>query len=91
MLVESNNIIPITKLQRELTKKVRELAVSGNPLYITKNNNLEAVMVSFEDYVFFHNLEDIFEKLEIKEVIDKRLKNYKPERNVSWNKVREDI
>ena len=34
MLVESEQIIPITRLQKELTKKVRELSDDGKALYI---------------------------------------------------------
>jgi len=90
MLLDSRQIIPITKLQKELTKKVRELSSSGEALYILKNNNMEAVMVPFEEYEFLRNLEDVFDQFEIKSLLDIRLKDYNPETNISWEKVRED-
>ena len=90
MLLDSSQIIPITKLQKELTKKVRELSSSGEALYILKNNNMEAVMVPFEEYEFLRNLEDVFDQFEIKSLLDYRLKDYNPETNISWKKVRED-
>ena len=60
MLVETDRIIPITKLQKELTQTVRELSETGEPVYILKNNNMEAVMVSFSEYEYLTNLEEMF-------------------------------
>ena len=54
-------------------------------------NNMEAVMLSFEEYEFLRNLEDVFDQFEIKSMLDKRFKNYTLEKNVSWDKVKEDI
>ncbi len=91
MLLETNQMIPVTKLQKELTKKVREVSETGEAIYILKNNNMEAVMLSFEEYEYLHNLEEIFEQMEIKSMIEKRLPNYNPENNESWDKIREDV
>jgi len=91
MLLETDQMIPVTKLQKELTKKVREVSETGEALYIMKNNNMEAVMLSFNEYEHLHNLEEIFEQMEIKSMIEKRLSNYNPENNVSWDKIREDV
>jgi PHD/YefM family antitoxin component YafN of YafNO toxin-antitoxin module len=91
MLLDSNKIIPITRLQKELTKKVRELSDSGEAIYILKNNNMEAVMLSFEEYEYLHNLEEMFEQFEIKSMITKRLKNYNPKNNISWDNIKEDL
>ena len=91
MLLETNQMIPVTKLQKELTKKVREVSETGEALYILKNNNMEAVMLSFAEYEYLHNLEDIFEQMEIKSIIEERLSNYNPENNELWENIREDI
>jgi len=91
MLVESEQIIPITRLQKELTKKVRELSEDGKALYILKNNNMEAVMLSFSEYEYLRELEDVIEQFEIKEEIDKRLSNYNRIENISWETLREEI
>ena len=91
MLLETKQMIPVTKLQKELTKKVLEVSETGEALYILKNNNMEAVMLSFEEYEHLHNLEELFEQLEIKSMLEKRLPNYNPENNKSWDEIREDI
>ena len=76
MLVETDRIIPITKLQKELTQTVRELSETGEPVYILKNNNMEAVMVSFSEYEYLTNLEEMFEYYEIDEMLKTRMKKY---------------
>ena len=76
MLVESDNIIPITRLQKELTQTVRELANTGEPVYILKYYNMEAVLLTFEEYKHLSDLEELFEYFEIKDMIDVRLRNY---------------
>ncbi len=91
MLLETNQMIPVTKLQKELTKKVREVSETGEALYIMKNNNMEAVMLSFNEYEHLHNLEEIFEQMEIQSMIEKRLSNYNPENNELWENIREDV
>ncbi len=91
MLLETNQMIPVTKLQKELTKKIREIGETGEALYILKNNNMEAVMLSFEEYEYLHNLEELFEQMEIKSMLEERLVNYNPKNNKSWDQIREDI
>ena len=89
MLVESNNIIPITRLQKELTQTVRELTNSGEPVYILKNNNMEAVMLTFDDYKHLSDLEEMFEYFEVKDMLDERMKRYDQAKNVSWSSIKE--
>ncbi len=89
MLVESNNIIPITRLQKELTQTVRELANTGEPVYILKNNNMEAVMLTFDEYKHLSDLEEMFEYFEVKDMLDERMKEYNQAKNVSWSSIKE--
>jgi PHD/YefM family antitoxin component YafN of YafNO toxin-antitoxin module len=51
MLIETKQMVPITRLQKELTKRVRELSDSGKAVYILKNNNMEAVLLSYDEYL----------------------------------------
>ena len=90
MLVETKQMIPITRLQKELTQTVRNLSDSGKAVYILKNNNMEAVLLSYQEYEYLKEIEEIFEHLEIKNVIDTRMKNYDPAKNVSWKKMMEN-
>ncbi|GHV87101.1 hypothetical protein AGMMS50255_3970 [Spirochaetia bacterium] len=89
MLVETKQMMPITRLQKELTQTVRELSDSREVVYILKNNNMEAVLLSYNEYEYLKNLEEIFERLEIRNMTNERLKKYNPKENISWDKLRE--
>ena len=91
MLVDSNQIIPITRLQKELTRRVREISETGIPLYILKNNNMEAVMVPFSEYEHLREMEEVVEQFEIKEMLDQRIESYNNKNSLSWENVREEI
>jgi len=88
MLVETDRIIPITKLQKELTQTVRELSESGEPVFILKNNTMEAVIVPFSEYEYLNKLEEIFEYYEINNILESRMKNYKAADSVDWEQLK---
>jgi len=91
MLVEPKQMIPITRLQKELTQTVRGLSSDGKAVYILKNNNMEAVLLSYSEYERLKDIEEIFERLEIKNIIKTRMEKYNPKNNVSWKKLKEEI
>jgi PHD/YefM family antitoxin component YafN of YafNO toxin-antitoxin module len=91
MLVETKQMMPITRLQKELTQTVRKLSDSGKAVYILKNNNMEAVLLSYKEYEYLREIEEIFERFEIKNIIDNRMENYDPSKNISWEKLKENI
>ena len=88
MLVETDRIIPITRLQKELTQTVRELSETGEPVYILKNNNMEAVILPFDEYKHLMDLEEMYEYFEINDHIVERMKKYNPDANIDWKKIR---
>jgi PHD/YefM family antitoxin component YafN of YafNO toxin-antitoxin module len=88
MLVETDRMIPVTKLQKELTKRVRDISEGGSPLFILKNNEVEAVILAPAEYEYLMNLSELIEQYEINDVIVKRMKNYKRSKNVKWNDLR---
>lgn len=88
MLVETDRVIPITRLQKELTQTVREISESGEPVYILKNNNMEAVMLPFEEYKRLKDLEEMYEYFEINDQVADRTVSYAPNRNSDWTDVR---
>jgi len=88
MLVETDRMIPVTKLQKELTKRVRDISEGGSPLFILKNNEMEAVILAPAEYEYLMNLSELIEQYEINDVIIKRMKNYKRSKNVKWNDLR---
>lgn len=89
MMVETDRIMPITRLQKELTQTVRELSETGEPVFILKNNNMEAVMVSFSEYEYLSNLEEMFEYYEINNMITTRIKNYNANSSIEWENIKE--
>ena len=88
MLFETDRMIPVTKLQKELTKRVRDISEGGSPLFILKNNEMEAVILAPAEYEYLMNLSEMIEQYEINDVIVKRMKNYKRSKNVKWNDLR---
>ena len=88
MLIDSTKIVPITRLQKELTKNIRELEATGEPVYIMKNNTMEAVLVSFDEYEHLIELEEMFEYFKIGDMIADRLKTYDANNNASWESIR---
>ena len=90
MLVETAQMIPITKLQKELTQTVRRVSEENEPVYILKNNNMEAVMIPFHQYEYLSMLDGIFERFEIADDIKSRMKHYDASKSVSWESIKED-
>jgi prevent-host-death family protein len=88
MLVNTNKMISITKLQRELTQKMRDVSETKEPLYVLRNNKVEAVIVPSDEYATLKELEEVLEHFEIYEMVQKRMKHYDPSENVSLEKVR---
>ena len=90
MLVETAHMMPITKLQKELTQTVRKVSEENKSVYILKNNNMEAVMIPFKEYEYLSMLADVFERMEIAEHIAARIKNYNAKKNTDWDLIRKD-
>jgi PHD/YefM family antitoxin component YafN of YafNO toxin-antitoxin module len=90
MQVETERMIPVARLQKELTGKLRELTDHGEPLFVMRNNSLAAVILSPEEYDFLKNAEEIMEHLEIAEMVGIRMKDHKRSRNIPWEKVKKD-
>jgi len=91
MLVETKQMVPITRLQKELTQTVRKLSDSGKAVYILKNNNMEAVLLSYQEYEYLKKIEEMFEQYEIKKMIETRMEKYNPKNNISWESIKEEM
>ncbi|MBF0506202.1 MAG: type II toxin-antitoxin system Phd/YefM family antitoxin [Nitrospirae bacterium] len=88
MLVESNKMIAVTRLQKELTQRLRELSETGEPLYVLRNNEMTAVILSAEEYDLLKQSEDILEQIEIADTIERRLKSYDHSKNIPWDVIK---
>jgi PHD/YefM family antitoxin component YafN of YafNO toxin-antitoxin module len=88
MQIDTEKMIPVARLQKELTGKLRELTDRGEPLYVMRNNSLAAVILSPEEYGQLKEAEEMVEHLEIAEMIQARLNGHKRSRNVPWEKIK---
>jgi PHD/YefM family antitoxin component YafN of YafNO toxin-antitoxin module len=90
MQVDMDHIIPVARLQKELTGRLRELTNKGEPLFVMRNNSLAAVIISPEEYEILKDAESMLEHLEIAEMLEKRLKDHKRSKNIPWDRVKAD-
>ena len=67
MLVETIQIMPITQLQKTLTQTVRQIAKDKQPVFIMKNNIMEAVMIPFDRYEKLSELEELEEHKDVED------------------------
>lgn len=89
MLVNTNKMISVTQLQRELTQKLRDVSETKEPLFVLRNNEVAAVMISPDEYSALKEMEEILEHFEIYEMIQKRMKNYDLSQSVTLEEIRE--
>ena len=89
MLVDTDRIVGITELQKNLPKIIRELEKEERPLFVSRRNNISAVIMSAEEYKKISELLNLLEDIEIADQIRERMKNYDPKENVPWEKVKE--
>jgi hypothetical protein len=45
MIVDTNHMIPLTGLQKEVTKVLGEISASEKPFYVLKNNEVNFAML----------------------------------------------
>lgn len=88
MQIDSERMIPITILQKELTSRLRELTQTEEPLFVMRNNSLTAVILSPGEYEWLKEIESLLEHLEIANTIQQRLKHHERSQNVSWDRVK---
>lgn len=88
MLINTEKMVPITKLQKQLTQKLREISRTGEPLFVLRNNEMAAVILSPEEYELLKHAEEMLEHLEIAETVEKRLKGHDRSKNIPWEKVK---
>ncbi len=88
MQVNTEAIIPIARLQKELTAKLREVTDTEEPLFVMRNNTLAAVIISPAEYELLKDADDVLEHFEIADMIEKRLKTHDRSRNTDWDRVK---
>jgi PHD/YefM family antitoxin component YafN of YafNO toxin-antitoxin module len=89
MNVDTSKMISVTRLQRELTQKVRDVSETKESLFVMRNNELAAVIVSPEEYTMLKDLEEVLEHFEIYEMVEQRMKHPDPSQNVTLGEMQE--
>ena len=89
MRVDTDNMVSVTELQKKLTKQIRDVSESGEPVYVMKNNAIKAVIISVEEYQSLRDVEEVLEHFEIAEMVETRLAGHDRSRNISWEKIKE--
>jgi PHD/YefM family antitoxin component YafN of YafNO toxin-antitoxin module len=88
MIVETDHMIPVTRLQRELTKKLREISETDEPLFVLKNNEVNFVILPAKRYETFSRMEELLEHYEIAGIIEERLQDFDRARNIPWTDIK---
>lgn len=88
MIIDTKKMIPITKLQRELTQQIRSVSSGKSPLYVLKNNEMEAVILSPSEYEYLMDLNEMVEFYELDDVIHSRLSKYNRKNNIKWEDLK---
>lgn len=89
MLVDTAQIMPITQLQKTLTQTVRKISEDHQPVFIMKNNVMEAVMIPFERYEKLSELEELEEHKEIFSMVQERMSHYDASKSVSLSSLKD--
>lgn len=89
MLVDTAQIMSITQLQKTLTQTVRKISEDKQPVFIMKNNTMEAVMMPFDRYEKLAELEELEEHKEIYEMFQKRMAHYDRSKDVKWASLKD--
>lgn len=91
MLVETKQMLPMSHLQKKLPSTIRNVRHSGNAVYVIENNVMEAVLLSYKEYEYLKEIEDIFERMEISDMLQNRMASYDSSQNIPWENVRENV
>ena len=51
----------------------------------------QTVLLSYHEYEYLKEIEEIYERLEIKDLIETRFEKYNPKKNISWESIKEEI
>ena len=88
MMVDTAQIMPITQLQKTLMQTVRKVSEDKQPVFIMKNNTMEAVIMSFDRYEKLSELEELEEQKEIYSMVQEGMSHYDASKNVSRSSLR---
>lgn len=71
------SLIPISEMANSFSKHFKKLKEQSEPLYIMKNNNIEAVMLNVEDYEHLVEAQELYDELQLVDMALRRLEKPK--------------
>ncbi|MDX9871210.1 MAG: type II toxin-antitoxin system Phd/YefM family antitoxin [Clostridia bacterium] len=71
--INRKSLVPISDISNSFSKYFRKLKDQSEPLFIMKNNSIEAVMLNVEDYEQLIEAQAMFEELELADIALRRL------------------
>ncbi|WP_456325886.1 type II toxin-antitoxin system Phd/YefM family antitoxin [Desulfonauticus submarinus] len=89
MFIDTDQMVSVTELQKQLPKFIRSVDTEKTKIFVSKRNKVKAVILSADEYENLMKAVELLEDLEISKNIEKRMKNYKPENNVSWEEIKD--
>ena len=88
MLIDPGRMISVARLQKELTRKLHDVAERGEELFVLRNNELTAVIMAADEYASLKEAREMVEHLEIAGIVGERAKGHHRKRNVPWERVK---
>ncbi|WP_022670850.1 type II toxin-antitoxin system Phd/YefM family antitoxin [Hippea alviniae] len=88
MLINTDKMISITELQKQLPKIIRDIDSEKTKVFVSRRNKIKAVIMSTEEYETLLEAAGLLEELDISENLKKRMKNYNPDNNISWEDIK---
>ena len=67
------SLVPISDLSNSFSKYYRKLKTQSEPLFIMKNNSIEAVLLNVEDYERLLETQEMYEELQLADIALRRL------------------
>jgi PHD/YefM family antitoxin component YafN of YafNO toxin-antitoxin module len=68
-----NSLVPISDISNCFSKYFRKLKEQSEPLFIIKNNSIEAVMINVDDYEHLLEVQEMYEELQLADTALRRL------------------
>lgn len=75
IVVNRHNLVPISDISNRFSKYFRKLKEQPDPIYIMKNNSIEAVMLSVDDYEQLLETREMYEEIQLVDTALRRLEN----------------
>jgi PHD/YefM family antitoxin component YafN of YafNO toxin-antitoxin module len=89
MIVNTDKMVSVTQLQRELAKKLRDVPETKEPLFVMRNNRVAAVMLSPGEYAALKDMEEVLEHFKIFEMVRQRMEHHDPSQAISLEALKE--